>query len=336
MKKKIVWLLIGLVSILLVSSLAVASGKADKGEKGALEFVILAKGIHPWYDPCGEGFADAAAKIGGINTRYMGPVDFTGEAQGKMLEDLIAEGVDGIAIAVVDEGALTPIINEGMSRGIPIVTFDDTAKDSDAIIFIGTDNYTAGVIEGHEIAKMTDEKGNYIIWVQDLSSANIKNRTRGIRDALSEYPGMKELTDVQVAGYNPAEGISIAESLYQAYPELTITAECGMNGAIGMYMMMKEKGMDSDAIINVAWTTLPEVIDGMKAGYIHGTVRQNPYAMGYLSAYALKWYIDGKRPQKNYFDSGVVFATAETVDTIDDVNKAKVPSMFEEFKKLWQ
>jgi ABC-type sugar transport system substrate-binding protein len=139
-----------------------------------------------------------------------------------------------------------------------------------------------------------------------------------------------------VAGYNPAEGISIAESLYQAYPDLTITAECGMNGAIGMYMMMKEKGMDPNSIINVAWTTLPEVIEGMKAGYIHGTVRQNPYVMGYLSTYALKWYIDGKRPSTNYFDSGVAFATAENVDTIDDELKDKVPAMFAEFKKLWQ
>ncbi len=330
------WVMVVLMSIMFSASFAFAKGnRGGEDDDGVLEFVIVPKGLHPWYDPSAEGFADAAAEIGGINTRYTGPVEFTGEAQGKMIEDLIAEGVDGLAIAVVDEGALTPIINEAVRRGITVVTFDDTARDSDSIIFIGTDNYTAGVIEGHAIADMTDGKGNFIIFVQDLSSANIKNRTRGIRDALSEYSGMNELADVQVAGYNPSEGISIAENLYQAYPELTITAEAGMNGAIGMYMMMKEKGMAPNSIINVAWTTLPEVIDGMKAGYIHGTVRQNPYAMGYLSTYALKWAIDGKRPKENYFDSGVVFATADEVDTVDEVNKQKVPEMFKEFKALW-
>lgn len=334
MNRKIVWVIL-IILLVFSANFAFAGGNQEKGDD-ELNFVIVAKGVHPWYDPCGEGFADAAAEIGGIKTRYTGAVEWTGEAQAKIVENLIAEGVDGIALAVIDAGALSPLINEAMKRGIPVMTFDDTAMDSDQIIFVGTDNYTAGLIEGEEIAKMTNGEGNYIIWVQDLSSANIKLRTKGIRDSLSKYPGMKELADVQVAGYTPDEGIAIAESLYQAYPELTITAECGMNGAIGMYMMMKDTGMDKNAITNIAWTTLPEVVDGMKAGYIHGTVRQNPYVMGYLSAYALKWYIDGKRPSENYFDSGVVMATAETVDTIDEVNKAKAPEMLEEFKKLWK
>ncbi|GAJ19507.1 unnamed protein product, partial [marine sediment metagenome] len=39
----------------------------------------------------------------------------------------------------------------------------------------------------------------------------------------------------------PAEGIAKAETIMQAYPELNGTVECGMYGAIGMYMMMKEK-----------------------------------------------------------------------------------------------
>ena len=335
MTGKFKWIVLVMLCIFALNTVF-AGGKAEKSGEKELNFVIVAKGVHPWYEPSAQGFAAAAAEIGGIKTRDIASPDWTGEAQAKIVENLIAEGVDGIALAVIDAGALTPLINEAMSRGIPVVTFDDTALDSKQIIFIGTDNYLGGVIEGNEIAKMTNGKGNYIIWVQDLSSANLKLRTKGIRDSLSKFPGMRELADVQVAGYTPDQGIGIAESLVQAYPELTITAECGMNGAIGMYMMMKEKGMAKNSITNIAWTTLPEVVEGIKAGYIHGTIRQNPYVMGYLSAYALKWYIEGKRPSVNYFDSGVVFATAETVDTIDAVNKAKTPDYFKEFKTLWK
>ncbi|MCL4385498.1 MAG: substrate-binding domain-containing protein [Cyanobacteria bacterium] len=301
-----------------------------------LEFAIIYKGIHPWYDPCGAGFADAAKKIGGINTRILASKDFTGEAQAKIMEDAIASKVDGIAIAVVDAGALTPMINEAMSKGIPVICYDDHAADSQEIMFIGTENLKAGQIEGEEFAKLMNYKGNYIIWVQDLTSANLKLRTQGIRDSVKKYPDMKELSDVQLGGYNPAEGITKAENILQAYPNINGTAECGMNGAIGMYMAMKEKGMKPGSIINIGWTTLPEIIEGVKAGYIQGVVRQNPYAMGYLSVYALKWYIDGKRPTEKFFDTGVVFAKGNEVDTVDENNMKKVPQMLEEFKKLWK
>jgi ribose transport system substrate-binding protein len=325
-------LLLGIV----VAGMLMAGGKQESSGDGMLQFEIVAKGVHPWFDPAAEGFERAAKEIGGININYSAPAEWTGEAQAAMMENLIARKVDGIALSVVDAGAMTQVINEAMGRGIPVVTWDDTALDSDQIIYIGTDNYSAGYTQGHYIADLTGGKGNYIIWVQDLTWPNLKERTRGLREAFAKYPDMKEVADVQLAGVDPAQGIVAAEGLLQAYPQIDVTAECGMYGAIGMYQMMKDRGMDKDSITNVAWTTLPEIVDGIKEGYIKASVRQNPYGMGYLSAYALSWYIEGKRPSQKTFDSGVVLATAENVDTVDDASIAGAPALLEDFKKIWK
>jgi len=333
MKKKVLW------AVFLLSSMAVlsvfAAGQQDS-ESGDLEFAIIAKGIHPWFDPAAEGFERAAKEIGGIVTTYSAPPEWTGEAQTAMVENLIAKGVDGIALSVVDAGAMTQVINEAMRRGIPLVTWDDTAIDSDQIIYIGTDNYKAGVIEGEYIAEMTGGVGDYVIWVQDLTWPNLKQRTQGLRDVFANYPEMNEVSDVQLAGVSPEQGIELAEALLQAYPSISITAECGFNGAIGMYQMMRDRGLAKDSITNVAWTTLPEVVEGIKAGYIHGSIRQNPYGMGYLACYALKWYKEGKRPDTKTFDSGVVLATAENIDTVDQQNVDGASALLEEFKTVWK
>ena len=81
-----------------------------------LEFVLISKYVHPWFDVGNEGFKKAAAEIGGIKTRYLQPLTAEGKDQVKMMEDVIAEKPDGIAIAVNAPEALLPIINEAMKN----------------------------------------------------------------------------------------------------------------------------------------------------------------------------------------------------------------------------
>ena len=65
-------------------------------------------------------------------------------------------------------------------------------------------------------------------------------------------------------------------------------------------------------------------------------MRQNPYAMGYLNCYALKWYIDGLRPTADFFDTGITVVTADNIDTAENENRAKVTAMVKEFRKQWK
>ena len=307
-----------------------------------LEFVCVAKGIHPWFDPAGVGMEDAAAKIGGINTRYMA-AEWSGEAQVKMIEDLVSQGVDGIAVAVFEAGAMKPAINEAMKQGVPIVIWDDDVADSDRVCCLATGNYEAGVMQGEMFVELMNYKANFIIWVQDLAARTVLDRVEGIRSVTKKYPEVVELSDVQMAGYGIDEALVTAESLLEAYPELNATLDVGMNGGIAMHRIMKERGIPPSDILNITWTLLPEIMEGLKEGYIYGSMRQNPYAMGYLATYALKWYIDGLRPTQEFiemgkrFDTGIIY-----VDHTDDPeakeaeNIAKAPGMVEEFRKLWE
>ncbi|MBM3700412.1 MAG: sugar ABC transporter substrate-binding protein [Actinobacteria bacterium] len=367
MKKSIYWLLIVVMISALVVTIGSAGCKAQvtaeettaavettaaaetmaaettAANQEQLEFVCVAKGIHPWFDPAGVGMEDAAAQIGGINTRYMAPAEWSGEAQVKMVEDLVSQGVDGIAVAVFEAGAMKPAINEAMKQGVPIVIWDDDVADSDRVCCLATGNYEAGVMQGEMFVELMDYKANFIIWVQDLAARTVLDRVEGIRSVTKKYPEVVELSDVQMAGYGIDEALVTAESLLEAYPELNATLDVGMNGGIAMHRIMKERGIPPSDILNITWTLLPEIMEGLKEGYIYGSMRQNPYAMGYLATYALKWYIDGLRPSQEFIDMGKRFDTGIIyVDHTDDPeakeadNIAKAPAMVEEFRKLWE
>jgi len=237
---------------------------------------------------------------------------------------------------------MEPTINEAMKQGVPIVIWDDDVADSDRVCFIGTRNFEAGVMHGEKFVEVMNEEANYIIWVQDLAARTVLDRVAGIRSVTEKYPNVVELSDVQMAGYGIDEALITAESLLQTYPELNATMDVGMNGAIAMHRVMEEKGIPKEDILNISWTVLPEIVEGIEEGYVFGTMRQNPYAMGYLSTYALKWYLDGLRPSQEFidmglhFDSGIIYVDKTNLATAEDENIAKAPGMVEEFKKLWE
>src|SRR5437016_14678039 len=65
-------------------------------------FVMVPKGVHPYYEPCYEGFK-AAAKKYDVNVDKVDPQKFELPLQVKAIEELIAQRVDGIAISALDD-----------------------------------------------------------------------------------------------------------------------------------------------------------------------------------------------------------------------------------------
>src|SRR6185369_12420602 len=63
-------------------------------------FVMIPKGVHPYYEPCYEGFKDAGAKLG-IKTEYLAAKAFQVPQEVEIIENVIARHVDGIAISAL-------------------------------------------------------------------------------------------------------------------------------------------------------------------------------------------------------------------------------------------
>src|SRR5438067_687988 len=124
-----------LAALLLVPHVSTAAPKKT--------FVMVPKGVHPYYEPCYEGFK-AAAKKYDVNVDKVDPQKFELPLQVKAIEELIAQRVDGIAISALDDAGLVPVITEATRAGIKVITFDAPAPSSQALTYIGTDNKTAG------------------------------------------------------------------------------------------------------------------------------------------------------------------------------------------------
>src|SRR6185436_16649312 len=160
-----------------------SSGSSSGGKKQI--FVMIPKGVHPYYEPCYEGFKDAAAKYG-IEAEYKAAKSFEVPQQVEVIENVIARHVDGIAISALDDQGLVPVIEEATRAGIKVITFDAPAPSSKALTYIGTDNQTAGAEAGKKMAELMKGQGSIVILQGGLGAANLNLRTQGFKEALAK------------------------------------------------------------------------------------------------------------------------------------------------------
>jgi len=281
-------------------------------------FVMVPKGVHPYYEPCYEGFK-AAAKKYDVNVDKVDPQKFELPLQVKAIEELIAQRVDGIAISALDDAGLVPVIAEATKAGIKVITFDAPAPSSQALTYIGTDNKTAGFEAGKRMAQLTKGKGKLVILQGGLGAANLNLRTQGFKEAMAKFaPGVEILEVVDVQG-DFSVATNKTEAVLQTYPDLTaifaVSAE-GAPAAAGVLKQQKKAGK----IILGGFDDLKDTLEGIKDGTVAFCLVQKTFKMGWLSVEALLDATKGKTLPK-VTDTGVLFVTKDNVGSYMDEMK---------------
>jgi len=144
--KKLLLTAVALSALTAGALMAMASG-ANAADK--LRFALVPKAMNnPYFDLSRDGCMEAAKKLG-VECVYIGPVEHEPASEAQIVQDLITQGIDGLAISVADVDALTNVINQAVAAGIPTITFDADAPGSKRQAFVGTDNYAMGKAIGY-------------------------------------------------------------------------------------------------------------------------------------------------------------------------------------------
>src|SRR6188472_12303 len=83
-----------------------------------------------FFEAANKGAQEAAKELGGVEVIYTGPTTTTAEGQIEVINSLIAQKVDAIAVSANDADALVPALKKAMDRGIKVISWDSgVAKD---------------------------------------------------------------------------------------------------------------------------------------------------------------------------------------------------------------
>ncbi len=236
------------------------------------------------------------------------------EGQIALIESMVTQGVQGIAITPVDP-TVAAALDKAVEAGVKVVLMDNSIPDwTNATALATTDNYAAGVIAG-----------------QYLKSVLAAGDTLGILEGVPGVPalddrvnGMLEGLDglaVEIVGRNGTNcteelGISVAEDLLTANPGLkAIYAACGPP-AVGAAQAIENAGIANDDIVLVGFDACCGELEKIASGQEDATVAQFPAKMAELGVDALVKAINGETVPA-LIDSGAALVTAENASEFE-------------------
>ncbi len=300
-----------LVSLCLIISLIGCS----KQSEDEISLAILAPSASEFWKIVEAGASKAAEEIN-VTCKVIAPSQAGATEQKTKLEDIIARGVDGIALAPIDPANQTADINKAASQTI-LITTDTDAPDSDRLCYVGTDNYEAGKLAGEEIKKALPDGGKIFVCVGMLDAQNARDRYQGIVDSIkgSKVEIVKVLTD----NVDRTKAKSNVEDQLVKTPD--VAAFVGLWSYNGPTILAALKAAKKNGQVKIVCFDEDEAtLQGVRDGDIFSTVVQNPYQFGYqsvklLAALARKEKVD--IPANKIIDTGANVINKDNVDEFE-------------------
>ncbi|MFM8320491.1 MAG: substrate-binding domain-containing protein [Chloroflexota bacterium] len=261
-----------------------AAKPADTSKSDQRYVMVVTISGHPFWTDIRKGAQDAADQLG-VKFEFTGPVEYDSAAQAAQVEQLIITKPAGIIVGSYDP-SMTAAIDKAMAAGIPVVTFDSDAPDSQRLTYTGPDHYKIGWEYGKYMAKLLDNKGKVGL-LTVLSQTNLMRRVQGVKDYFAQNAPEIEVVAMEDNKGDDQLTADLTKSIIQANPDINGIIVCNATGS-GVATALKE--IDKVGKIKVVTSDVSDpILQGILDGAIDSTSYVNIYLEGY---YSLKFLFD--------------------------------------------
>ena len=216
-----------------------------------------------------KGCEKADQELPNAAVEFRIPSTGTAAEQKSIVDDLLAKGIDGIAISPVDPANQVQLIND-TARQTLVVTQDSDAPQSNRACYIGTDNRAAGRQAGELIKEALPNGGKIMIFVGMLDAQNAQERYQGIKEALQ---GSKvEILDVRTDGTERVRAKANVSDTLVKYPDVACLVGLWSYNGPAIANALKEAGKIGQVKI-VCFDEEDETLAGVKEGHIYAHCR---------------------------------------------------------------
>jgi simple sugar transport system substrate-binding protein len=278
LKAFLIFLFVALISVTALS------------EVPEIAVVVKITGI-PWFNRLEEGVHRAAEELN-VNAYQVGPTDADPAQQVKIVEDLIAKGVDAICVVPNDANAMEPVLKKARENGIIVLTHESPdQKNADWDIEV-IDNVAFGEKNFETLAQGMSGEGEFAIFVGSLT-VPLHNLWAdiGLKMVEEKYPNMKLVTERIPCGEDVNLSKQKMQELLRKYPDIKGVVGFGSLGPIGAAQALKEKRLPDK--VTVVGNVLPlHASQYLREGYIDTGYLWDPADAGYALVYVSKMLAD--------------------------------------------
>lgn len=256
-----------------------------------IALVVKALGIG-FFEAAAKGAEEAAAELGDVEIIYTGPTDTTAEGQIEVINSLIAQKVDAIAVSANDTDALVPTLKKAMDRGIKVISWDSGVAKEGRQLHL---NPSSNPLIGNMIIKLAADNlpdgGDVAVLSATSTSTNQNTWIDEMNKVMGNYSGINVVATVY--GDDKADkSYTEAQGLMQAHPNLKAIIAPTSVGIVAAAQAVTDAGKVGE--INVTGLGLPSEMAGhVDTGASKSFAIWNPIDLGYSAAMLSAALING-------------------------------------------
>lgn len=279
--------ILGICAILLMAALPAE----NRAQSKTYHLAFITNNASDFWTIARAGCMKAQSELPGVDVDFQIPGDGTAAQQKRIVDDLLARGVDGISISPVDPENQTELLNQVAAQTL-LFCHDSDAPKSNRVCYVGTDNVAAGKQAGELMKEALPNGGKIMLFVGTLDAQNAKDRYTGIKQALDG--SNIQIIDVRTDDADHARAKSNAQDTLVKYPDLAGMMGLWSYNGPAIVSAVKEASKQGQVKI-VCFDEEDDTLAGVKDGSIYATVVQQPFEFGHLAITDMYKYLTGDK-----------------------------------------
>ena len=269
-----------LAALACATAFALPAVAADK-----IKIAMVVKSLgNGFFDAAHEGGKAAAKELGDVELIYTGPTAPTAEAQIEVINSLISQKVDAIAISANDRDALVPICKRAMQRGIKVISFDSGIAPAGRQMHLDPSN---SALIGQKLVEMASEaaggSGDIAILSATAQATNQNTWIAEMKKVLAKPANAKLKLVATVYGDDQSDkSYREALGLLRSNPNLKVIVAPTTVGIVA-----SAKAVADEKLVGKVYVTglgLPSEMAGhVKSGAVKTFAIWNPIDLGYAA-----------------------------------------------------
>lgn len=218
--------------------------------------VIAKSNSNPPFLAAKTGAFDAGARLTQeldgvtVEIKWQTPPQEDAQLQAQYVEQLVASGINGIAISVTDANTLNGVLKDAVDKGVVVVTFDSDAPDSGRMAYYGVDDKEAGRELMRQLAPMLNGSGVVAVLTGNPAASNLSARVDGVVEEAENHEGVSVKQVYSFMPETATEAVAKMQQVQIANPDINGWALVGgwplytANALDGIYENAKVVSMD--------------------------------------------------------------------------------------------
>ena len=211
-------------------------------EKPVIATVVKISGI-PWFDRMNTGVVAFQEANADVVATQSGPATADSAQQLQIVNDLVAKGVNALAVVPMDPAVLEGTLQRAMERGIVVVTHEADNQINTNANVEAFDNADYGAALNERLAECMGKEGKWTTFVGSLGSRTHMQWVGAGEENAKKYAGM-ELVDPNNESFDDANATyEKAKEILRKHPDIKGFQTSAGNDVLGVGRALDEAGL---------------------------------------------------------------------------------------------